>query len=130
VVNTLVRNRVYPDPYFGTNLRSISGVTYPIAENFSNIPMPPASPFRHSWWCRTNFRMPEEFRGKTVWLHFDGINFRANVWLNGRQIASADKMTGPYEYVAPSYWLLDKPRGGAHGFNTETGPGPAVPPLG
>ena len=38
-------------------------------------------------------------------------------------------MTGPYEYVAPSYWLLDKTRGGAHGFNTETSPGPAIPPV-
>jgi len=38
-------------------------------------------------------------------------------------------MTGPYEYVAPSYWLTDTKRGGAHGYNTETGPGPAVPPL-
>ena len=40
------------------------------------------------------------------------------------------KMTGPYEYVAPSYWLLDRKYGGAHGFNTETSPGPAVPPAG
>jgi len=39
------------------------------------------------------------------------------------------KMTGPYEYVAPSYWLLDTARGGAHGFNTETSPGPAPPPI-
>jgi exo-1,4-beta-D-glucosaminidase len=39
------------------------------------------------------------------------------------------KMPGPYEYVAPGYWLEDKSRGGAHGFNTETGPGPAVPPI-
>ena len=39
------------------------------------------------------------------------------------------KMTGPYEYVAPSYWLLDTTRGGAHGFNTETSPGPAPPPI-
>jgi exo-1,4-beta-D-glucosaminidase len=39
------------------------------------------------------------------------------------------KMTGPYEYVAPSYWLLDEHRGGAHGFNTETSPGPAIPPA-
>ena len=39
------------------------------------------------------------------------------------------KMTGPYEYVAPSYWLSDKQYGGAHGFNTETSPGPAVPPV-
>ena len=38
------------------------------------------------------------------------------------------KMTGPYEYVAPKYWLLDTKFGGAHGFNTETSPGPSPPP--
>jgi len=43
--------------------------------------------------------------------------------------ATGLKMTGPYEYVAPSYWLTDKSRGGAFGYNTETGPGPAVPPI-
>jgi exo-1,4-beta-D-glucosaminidase len=38
------------------------------------------------------------------------------------------KMTGPYDYVAPSYWLTDPgKRGGAWGFNTETSPGPAIP---
>jgi exo-1,4-beta-D-glucosaminidase len=39
------------------------------------------------------------------------------------------KMPGPYEYVAPNYWLLDRERGGAFGFNTETSPGPAIPVL-
>ena len=39
-------------------------------------------------------------------------------------------MTGPYDYVAPSYWLVDTNRyGGAYGFNTETSPGPAIPTL-
>ena len=38
-------------------------------------------------------------------------------------------MTGPYEYVSPNYWLLGTKVGGAFGFNTETSPGPAVPPL-
>jgi exo-1,4-beta-D-glucosaminidase len=42
---------------------------------------------------------------------------------------SGVKMTGPYDYVPPSYWLVDKKLGGAHGFNTETSPGPAIPPL-
>jgi exo-1,4-beta-D-glucosaminidase len=42
---------------------------------------------------------------------------------------SGMKMTGPYDYVPPSYWLIDMKHGGAHGFNTETSPGPAVPPL-
>jgi exo-1,4-beta-D-glucosaminidase len=39
------------------------------------------------------------------------------------------KMSGPYEYVAPSYWEVDTKVGGAHGFNTETSPGPAIPPI-
>jgi len=39
------------------------------------------------------------------------------------------KMTGPYDYVAPSYWYVDKQNGGAYGFNTETSPGPAIPSL-
>ena len=37
-------------------------------------------------------------------------------------------MTGPYDYVPPNYWLLDTKLGGAWGFNTETSPGPAIPP--
>ena len=42
---------------------------------------------------------------------------------------SGVKMTGPYDYVPPDYWLTDtKKVGGAYGFNTETSPGPAVPP--
>jgi exo-1,4-beta-D-glucosaminidase len=96
VLSALVEDRVYPNPYIGMNLREISGTTYPIANNFSNIPMPPDSPFRRSWWYRTAFQIPAAYRGKTLWLHFDGINFRANVWMNGRQIASADKMAGAW----------------------------------
>jgi exo-1,4-beta-D-glucosaminidase len=41
---------------------------------------------------------------------------------------SGVKMTGPYEYVPPSYWLEDTKNGGAYGFNTETSPGAAIPP--
>jgi exo-1,4-beta-D-glucosaminidase len=39
------------------------------------------------------------------------------------------KMNGPYDYVTPNYWYEDTERGGAFGFNTETGPGPQPPPL-
>src|SRR5579875_1104502 len=39
------------------------------------------------------------------------------------------KMTGPYDYVEPSYWYVDKHHGGDYGFNTETSPGPAIPSL-
>ena len=39
------------------------------------------------------------------------------------------KMLGPYAYTVPVYWFTDTIRGGAYGFNTETGPGEAIPPL-
>jgi exo-1,4-beta-D-glucosaminidase len=41
------------------------------------------------------------------------------------------KMTGPYDWVDPSYWYVDKKNeyGGNYGFITETSPGPAVPNL-
>ena len=42
---------------------------------------------------------------------------------------SGMKMNGPYEYVPPVYWYEDKKFGGAFGFNSETGPGPQIPPL-
>ncbi len=96
VFGALVQGRVYPDPYVGMNLRSAAGVSYPVGMNFSNVEMPPDSPFRRSWWYRTEFKLPAEYRGKTIWLGLDGINFRANVWMNGHQIASSDKLAGAW----------------------------------
>ena len=96
VLNALIENKVYPDPYFGMNLRSIPGTQYPIGENFSNLPMPPDSPFRVPWWYRQEFQLPLDYRGKTIWLHFDGINFQANIWLNGHQIADSSKVAGSF----------------------------------
>jgi exo-1,4-beta-D-glucosaminidase len=43
--------------------------------------------------------------------------------------ASGVKMTGPYDWVPPSYWLQDSTHGGAWAYNTETSPGAAVPPI-
>ena len=39
-------------------------------------------------------------------------------------------MTGPYDYVAPSYWYVDQHNGGAYGFNTETSPRTCNPNAG
>jgi exo-1,4-beta-D-glucosaminidase len=38
-------------------------------------------------------------------------------------------MPGPYDWVPPTYWFEDKTHGGAFGFNSETGPGAAIPEL-
>jgi len=96
VVAALVKHKVYPDPDYGMNLRSLPGVTYPIGANFSNIPMQQDSPFLVPWWYRKQFTLPEDYKGKTVWLNFGGINYRANIWLNGRQIANKDEVAGAW----------------------------------
>ena len=56
VVAALVEAKVYPDPYFGMNLRAIPGTTYPIGERFTLLPMPEDSPFRPAWWYRNGVR--------------------------------------------------------------------------
>ena len=96
VMSALVADHVFADPYFGMNLRSIPGTNYPIGANFSHFPMPPGSPFRASWWYRTQFLVPADYSGRRVQLHFDGINFRASVWLNGREIADSKNMAGTF----------------------------------
>jgi exo-1,4-beta-D-glucosaminidase len=96
VLGALVEAHVYPDPYTGMNLLSIPGTSYPVFSNFSNVLMPPDSPFRRSWWYRTEFTLPVDYRGKTLWLGFDGVNYRANVWLNGRRVAPADDVVGTW----------------------------------
>ena len=96
VVAALVEDKVYPDPFYSMNLRSMPGCGYPIGANFSLRPMPEDSPFRSSWWYRTQFPVPPSFRGENIWLHFSGINVRANIWLNGKQIATSDQVTGTF----------------------------------
>ena len=37
-----------------------------------------------------------QLQGKTIWLKFNGINYAANVWLNGKQIATTDDVAGSW----------------------------------
>src|ERR1035437_7069263 len=67
VLSALVQDHTYPDPYFGMNLRSIPGATYGVGLNFSNVDMPADSPFGKSWWYRTEFSVPADYKGKTIW---------------------------------------------------------------
>ncbi|MFZ0478031.1 MAG: sugar-binding domain-containing protein, partial [Terriglobales bacterium] len=95
VVAALVADGTYPDPYWGLNLKSLPGMDYKSKSTtiFANIPMPADSPFRCSWWFRTEFDASAA-AGEHKWLHFDGINYRANVWLNGNKVGNADDIAG------------------------------------
>jgi len=88
---------VIPDPYFGTNLRQIPGAEYPVGALFSNLPMPQDSPYRCGWWYRTQFSAPVAgTRDERYRLHFGGVNYRAQIWLNGRKIADESTVAGAY----------------------------------
>ncbi len=88
---------IYPDPYFGDNLRKIPGTSYPIGANFENLPMPADSPYRCGWWYRDAFNAPAATqKDGRYWLHFGGINYRADIWLNGKKIADSSQIAGAY----------------------------------
>jgi len=95
VVGCLVQDGVYPDPIFGTNMRSLPGMDYPIGVNFSSRAMSDKNPFKVPWWYRTEFSVTPP-QGGQVWLNFEGINYRANIWLNGKLIADDKQVAGAY----------------------------------
>ena len=71
VLTTLVDNGVYPEPLYGENMRAI-----------------PESLNKTSWWYRTTLQVPAANQGRHTWLHFAGINYAAQVWVNGREVGS------------------------------------------
>lgn len=96
VVAALAKEKALPDPFFGMNLRNYPGMNYPIGANFSRIAMATDSPFAVSWWYRKAFEIPASYKGRTMWLKFNGINYRANIFLNGKQIANSDNVAGAW----------------------------------
>lgn len=77
VLTTLVQQGVYPDPYFGLNNLSI-----------------PDTLCRRDWWYRTEFSIPDNEKNKNIWLTFEGINYKADVWINGKLIG---KIAGAFK---------------------------------
>ena len=72
VLTTLVDNGVYPEPLFGTNNDTI-----------------PDSLCLTSYWYQTVFYLPASYAGNRVCLNLAGINYAANVWLNGTNVGTA-----------------------------------------
>jgi hypothetical protein len=73
VLTTLVNNHVYPEPLYGENARPEvipDGLAY------------------QSYWYRTTMAVPKSYAGRRVWLNFDGINFAAEVWVNGTKVGA------------------------------------------
>jgi exo-1,4-beta-D-glucosaminidase len=86
----------YKDPYYAMDLRKLPGAGYPLGAFFANLPMPQDSPYRCAWWYRKQFFVPSNAGRRMVWLHFAGINYRADLWVNGHWIADSKQIAGAY----------------------------------
>ncbi len=78
VLEILQEDGVYPNLYYGENL-------------LSEVPQ---DLYQQDWWYRTSFTAPSQ--GNTYWLDFPGINYRAEIWLNGKRIADNRQIVGMY----------------------------------
>ncbi|MFL6350510.1 MAG: glycosyl hydrolase 2 galactose-binding domain-containing protein [Bryobacteraceae bacterium] len=94
-VGAQVENSIYPSPYVGTNAQQIPG--WPAAgTNFANAAWPTGSPYSAHWWFLNQFTIPSTLAGQRIYVHFDGINYRANLWVNGTQVANNTQLVGTY----------------------------------
>lgn len=73
VLTTLVKAGVYPEPLYGENNRP------------DRIP---ESLNKSSYWYRTVVAVPVAYKGRRTWLNLDGINYSAEVWVNGTYLGT------------------------------------------
>jgi exo-1,4-beta-D-glucosaminidase len=92
VMGTLVQNNLYPDIFVGENLKAV-----------------PTKPFEVSWWYRREFVVPPGPGTRHVRLEFDGINYRANVWLNGKKVADSESIYGAFRRFSVDVTGIAKP---------------------
>ncbi|MEU6590148.1 exo-beta-D-glucosaminidase [Streptomyces sp. NPDC046881] len=79
VLAALLANGVYADPFRSTNLQRI-----------------PRADFDVPWWYRSDFTVDDTSRRTS--LDFSGVVSAADVYVNGRQVASAADVTGTYTH--------------------------------
>ncbi len=83
VLNSLVDNKVYPEPYYGLNNKLTNGLIPDIAQTGLSF---------YTYWFRTDFDVPADYKNKNIWLQVDGINYRAEIWVNGTLVMNISGM--------------------------------------
>ena len=100
VLTSLVNDGVYPDPYYGDNNKIEKGLIPDLSKVGRDF---------YTYWYRTELSFPEEqYKGKRTWLQLDGINYRAEVWLNGKLLSTIGGMFQEEKVDITDYILLSK----------------------
>ena len=83
VLNSLVYNGVYPEPYFGLNNKLTSGLIPDISIAGRDF---------YTYWFRTEFDAVPVAKDERIWMQVDGVNYRAEFWLNGKMVCFVSGM--------------------------------------
>ncbi len=71
-------------------------VPFPWESKLSGIHQPKGAP--NIGWYRRSFTVPKEFKAdQHVWLRFGAVDWRADVWVNGRKVAEHEGGYTPFE---------------------------------
>ena len=73
VLTTLLENHMYPAPEFGLNNNLIPDI-HEVGNDF------------YTYWFTRQFNINNLPEGRNVWLNFRGINYKAEIFLNGKRI--------------------------------------------
>lgn len=73
VLTTLLENGLYPAPEFGLNNNLVPDI-HEVGNDF------------YTYWFTRQFTINDLPEGRTVWLNFRGINYKAEIFLNGKRI--------------------------------------------
>jgi len=86
-------NAIVPGTVMGalSDYKIIEDATYGI-----NMQKVDAAQFKQPWWFRTTFKLKASDLKKKVTLHFNGINYRADLWVNGQKVVGMDTFAGAY----------------------------------
>ena len=96
VLNAQVNDGIFPDPTYDINFQKLPGALYDSGDNFLIDPPPSDNPYIVSWWYRIEIPVRLPRAGGRLGLNFDSINYRANIWLNGKLIADSTQVAGMY----------------------------------
>jgi len=97
VLTALVRNGIYPNPYIETNNMLIPDISDEYNKDYDLLKyshIKNINPWKQPYWFRNEFNVPATFTGKHLWLNFCEINYKAQVWLNGKLITDTTEMIG------------------------------------
>jgi len=111
VVGAQVTSKILPDPNYGLNLKQFPGFYQSRHGLFATVDMAPDSPYRCSFWFRTEFDAPADAAASSTWLHFLGINYRANIWVNGTKLGDKADIAGAYRTFELPLKAVLKPQG-------------------